>query len=94
MKKITLKRQGFIIKGTSDLFLWGGGRSSIKMTEFKVKHLRELKDKINDAGFGVEKINGAICEIYDDFGKFANYRRQIIFGNVNNDTFENHYQYN
>ena len=94
MKNITLKRIGFIIKGTSDIKPWGGGQASIEMTPFKVKHLKELKEGINDAGFGVEKINGAICEVYDDFGKFSQYRRSIVFGKVNENTFDNHYQYN
>jgi hypothetical protein len=91
MKTLILKRNGFIIKGTASVTSWGGGEGSISMTPFHVKRLKEIKNKWNDGGFGVEKINGAICEIYDNFGQCENYRRQIVVGDVKDFCFDNHY---
>ena len=91
IKKLILKRQGFFVTGTADVTPWGGGRASIPMESFTVKHLKEIKDNINDSGFGVEKINGAICEVFDDFGKCQEYRRQLVIGDVKDFVFDDHY---
>jgi hypothetical protein len=76
MKSKTLRREGFFVSGVADLNLWGGGKGSIEMRPFTCQHLREARKKLNDAGFGVEKINGAICDVfrlyengYKEFGR-------------------------
>jgi len=94
MKKITLSKRGFFVEGTADVTPWGGGRASIPMKGFFVEHLKDIKENINDNGFGVEKINGAICEVFDDFGKCKEYRRQIVVGDVKDFVFDNHYENN
>ena len=95
MKSKTLKREGFYILGVSDLTLWGGGKGSIEMRPFTCKHLRELKEKINDNGFGVEKINGAICDIYRLWeGGYKEYSRNVRIGSVGEYCEESFYNCN
>lgn len=92
MKTITLKKQGYYIEGTASLITWGGGKASIPMKSFNVQHLKEIKDNINDNGFGVQEITGAICEIYESFGVHKEYKRQIVIGKVFDFVFDNHYE--
>jgi len=83
MKSITLKREGFFVSGVSDLTLWGCGKGSIEMKPFTVSHLKYIKEKINDNGFGVEKINGAICDIFRLYQNgYKEYARTIRIGDV------------
>jgi len=88
MKTITLKKVGYVIKGISDLKPWGGGNCCVEMTPFKIKTLtkKNLKHNINDAGFGVEKINGAICDIYEDYEGTLRYKTTITVGSVSEHT--------
>jgi hypothetical protein len=53
MKKLTLKKTGYTVKGTADLTLWGGGNASIEMQSFDVNSIdkKTLLDNINDNGF-------------------------------------------
>jgi hypothetical protein len=90
MKTITLKKTGYYIQGQADLSLWGGGNASIEMTPFKVKDIKEktLLENINDAGFGVEEINGAICCIYEDFEGTHKYLKTVEVGKVSDNTRE------
>jgi hypothetical protein len=93
MKDKTLQFIGYSIKGVSDVTLWGGGNACIVMDEFNVKHLREIKKDINDGEFGVESINGAICDIYARYrGEHKEYRRSISVGNVSDNTWDYYYQ--
>ena len=95
MNTITLKQQGYLIKGVSDLTPWGGGNAAIQMTSFKVSTLKEIKDGINDGGFGVENINGAVCDVYrlykgngeydSDYSVFA---RTLFIGKISDNTHE------
>jgi len=95
MKSKTLQFKGFRITGTSDLTLWGGGNASISMNSFFINHLKEMRDKINDGGFGVESINGAICNIYKVYqnghGEYVEYSKTITIGNVSDSTFDAYY---
>lgn len=92
MKTVTLKQVGYLITGTSDLTLWGEGNASITMSPFTVNKISEIKDKINDAGFGVQSINGAICNIWYLFeNDYREYWKEIIIGQVSDNTIENHY---
>jgi hypothetical protein len=93
MKKVTLKLQGYRITGTADLTPWGGGNASIEMKPFTVKSIKQIPDLINDNGFGVEAINGAICHIsrlYDH--GYTVYARTIVIGEVSPNTYEADYQ--
>jgi hypothetical protein len=93
-KTITLKKVGYYVEGTSDLTMWGGGNGSITMTPFKVNNAsqKELLKGINDAQFGVQSINGAICDIYELYeGDYKEYLKTVVIGKVSEDTSECHY---
>ena len=80
-RDFTVTRHGFIISGTAEVICWGDADSStITMNTFKVNCLSAIRDKINDAGIGVETIVGAICHIYDYFPEIEGrrYRRSIF----------------
>ena len=91
MKTLILEKCGYIIKGTADLNLWGGGKGSIKMTSFAVNSLKDIEKNLNDSGFGVEKINGAIVDVYDNFVECLKYRRTLTIGKVSDNTVEAYY---
>jgi hypothetical protein len=95
MNTLTLKLTGYIIKGFSDLSLWGGGNACIEMDAFNVDNIDEktLLDNINDAGFGVEKINGAICDIYENYQGTLKYIKTITVGKVSENTEDTYNQY-
>jgi len=93
MKTITLRKTGYRVKGISDLTLWGGENSSIMMKEFSVKNISKenLKKNLNDNGFGVESINGAICDIYENYEGTLRYLKTKTVGKVSERT-EKHYE--
>lgn len=91
MKNITLELTDYVVKGFSDLTLWGGEQGFIEMKSFHVKKLKEIKDNINDNGFGVQKINGAICNIYRNYQGTLHFAHTIIIGKVSDYTFNNAY---
>jgi hypothetical protein len=68
-KEITLAKVGYHCEGTATLNLWGGGVGKIEMKPFKVKHLREIKEGINDNGFGCRDIVSASVDIFNDYGE-------------------------
>ena len=84
MKTLTLKKTGYTVKGVSDLTLWGGGNACIEMKPFEIKDIKKktLLTNINDNGFGVENINGAICDIYENFEGTLRYYKTITIGKV------------
>lgn len=90
MKTLILQRTGYVIKGVSDLKPWGGGNACIEMSAFKTKtiQVKEIMQGINDNGFGVEKINGAICDIYEDFEGTLRFVKNIIVGKISDYTQE------
>jgi hypothetical protein len=73
MKTITLKQTGYYITGVSDVTPWGGGNACICMKPFRIALPfdkitdKMLLDSINDNGFGVESINGAICDVFEEY---------------------------
>jgi len=67
MKQIVLKQNGYYIDGKSVLNLWGGGLGEIEMQPFHVNSLREIREKINDNGFGCESIEWAHCHIHRNY---------------------------
>lgn len=95
MKTLTLKKTGYTIKGVADLTMWGGGNGCIEMKSFDVKNIsvKTLLKNINDNGFGVEKINGAICTIYENFDGYLVYHSNVTVGIVSEHT-ENYFNEN
>ena len=83
-KALTLKFTGYTIKGVSDLNPWGGGNACIEMRPFNVRFISKesLLDNINDNGFGVKSINGAICDIYENFQGYLKYLKTLTVGTV------------
>ena len=65
-KSITLKLSHYEVRGVADVSPWGGGRGSIDMKPFNVASIDNglIKAGINDNGFGVQSINGAVCDVY------------------------------
>jgi hypothetical protein len=93
MKTLTLKKTGYTVKGTTDLTLWGGGNASIEMTNFEVDNIdkKTLLENLNDNGFGVEKINGAVCDIYENFEGTLKFLKTVTVGKISDNTENNHY---
>jgi hypothetical protein len=93
MNTITLILTDYVIKGVADVTPWGGGKACIEMQSFHVKSLKDIKNNINDNGFGVESINGAICDIYRNYQGTLVYSRTLHIGKVLHHTREHYYQY-
>lgn len=91
-KTITLQFNDYIIRGTADLTLWGGGNACIEMNPFHLKKItkKTLKENLNDARFGVESINGAICEIYENYEGKEVYLKTVYVGEVSDHTLDVH----
>ena len=90
MKSKTLPFKGFRVTGMSDLTLWGGGNACINMDAFHVNHLREIRENINDGQFGVQSINGAICDIHKVYqnghGQYTEYYKTVYVGKISDNT--------
>jgi hypothetical protein len=92
MKSKILRREGFFVSGVADLNLWGGGKGSIEMKPFACQHIREARGKLNDNGFGVEKINGAICDVFRLYENgYKEFARTVRIGNVAEYAEESYY---
>jgi len=89
-EQIVLKFTNYIVKGISDLTNWGGMAGCIEMKQFSLPEITEkaLLENINDNGFGVEKINGAICDIYANYEGTLVYLETITVGSVTEDTHD------
>ena len=94
-KTITLNLVGYEIRGVSDVTAWGGGNACIEMKPFMTDSLekRDIYGKINDNGFGVESINGAICHVFevyaDEMGnKMRKFLKTTTVGKVSKQTRE------
>jgi hypothetical protein len=83
-KKITLNLSGYRIKGVADVTPWGGGNACIEMSPVKLRKLdkESLMDHVNDNGFGVQSINGAILDIYEDYEGILRYTETVTIGKV------------
>lgn len=95
MKTLTLKRTGYTVKGISDLTHWGGGNACIVMDKFTVNKIdnKTLKENINDGQFGVQSINGAICDIYENFEGTLKFLKTVKIGKISKHT-EEYYENN
>ncbi len=87
---IVLKFTDYIIKGIADLTPWGGGIACIHMHPFHLSKITKklLLENLNDSGFGVESINGAICEIYKNYEGTLIYQETMVVGKVSEYTHE------
>ena len=92
MKSITLNFTDYVIKGIADVTPWGGGNACIEMRPFHVKSLKEIKENLNDNGFGVKNINGAIVDIYHNYEGTLKYSKSLTIGNISEHTREYYYQ--
>ena len=67
-KTMTVQAIGFQIVGLTALALWGGGEGVIPMEPVKLAQesfptQEQIRDAINDNGFGVECMEGAIVRV-------------------------------
>lgn len=67
-KQMTVNQIGFIIVGMSALNLWGGGSGTIPMEPVKLMQntyptTEQIREAVNDNGFGVESILGAVVRV-------------------------------
>ena len=65
---MTVKAIGFQIVGMAALALWGGGEGTIPMEPVKLAQEsfpteQQIREAINDHGFGVECIEGAVVRV-------------------------------
>ena len=95
MKTKTLKFSGYVIKGIADLTLWGGDNASIQMKpiyldekQFDINNPETLMEHLNDNGFGVQSINGALCEIYENYEGYTEFIDTVIVGKVSDRIME------
>lgn len=90
VKPIELKFTDYMVKGVSDVAMWGGGKGCIIMNSFHLKETskKTLLKNINDGGFGVENINGAICDIYRNYEGTLRYYKTVEVGKVTDHTRE------
>jgi hypothetical protein len=97
MKKLILELTGYTIKGVADLTLWGGGNACIDMASFDIKQKSIITNKdlllknCNDNGFGVEKINGAVCDIYEDYQGALKFLKTLEIGKISDNTRDYYY---
>jgi hypothetical protein len=87
-KTLILHLTGYTIKGIADLTLWGGSNACIEMRPYIVgnKHRKTILDNLNDNGYGVEAINGGICDIYENYQGTLQYYKTITIGKVSQET--------
>jgi hypothetical protein len=86
MKTKTINQIGYLITGIASITLWGGDNGGIKMNPIFLKELPilpeksdELFNRLNDGGFGVQRINGALVNIYELYEYNV---KELIFDNV------------
>ena len=84
-KEIVLQHTGYVLKGISALTMWGGGEGTINMKPFGLDKLglHAIIEGINDNGFGVESVDGAIVDVYIDYSGTLVYHDSILI-NIKN----------
>jgi len=89
MKSLNRKFVGFHIKGLADVTDWYGHNGCIPMTSFDVDHLKEIKDNINDGGFGAMEVNGAICAVFKKYeNNHIEFARDVVINEISKFTTE------
>lgn len=91
-KSIKLNFTNYRVAGVADVTMWGGGRACIEMTPFTVDKLDKtsLLEGINDGGFGVQSINGAVCDVSENFEGHLVFKESIAVGKVSKHTMDYH----
>lgn len=91
-KSIKLNFTNYRISGVADVTMWGGGTACIEMTPFTVEKLDKtsLLEGINDGGFGVQSINGAVCDVSENFEGHLVFKETIEVGKVSEHTLNYH----
>ena len=78
-KQVALKFTDYAVQGTACLKLWGGGEGTIEMRKYHAKDKRGAIAGINDNGFGVEKLTGAIVEMIPNYEGWLDWDNTISF---------------
>ena len=93
-KTITLAFSNYVVKGLADVTHWGGGNACIEMDPFNINSIKDedLLKNLNDGGFRVESINGAICDIFENYEGTLQFLRTKRVGRVSSHTVEAHEQ--
>ena len=65
---MTVKQIGYVIVGMTALSLWGGGDGNIPMKPVKINQesfptAEQIREAINDGGFGCEFMEGAVVRV-------------------------------
>lgn len=68
MNAITCNHIGFIIVGLAAINLWGGGEGTFPMKSTRINTTEpltqeQIREAVNDGGFGAESIMGAVVRV-------------------------------
>lgn len=77
-KTITLNLTGLHVEGTVDALLWCGNIVKIYMEPFDVAIRDEIPAKVNDGGFGCQRILKAECHVYRNYEGHLVYEGDLI----------------
>lgn len=91
-KSITLNFLNYKVSGVADVTMWGGGNGCIEMTPFTVNSLDtgSLIKGLNDAGFGVQSINGGVCDISENYDGYLVFKNTVVVGKVSELSLDYH----
>lgn len=88
-RSITLPFSHFVCQGYAQVNMWGGGKGRIKMDSFRISDgytEDQLKQCVNDGGFGCDSIDGAIIDMYavytDGITEAKRYVKTVTSGTV------------
>ena len=74
-EKITLKLTGYRVSGVAYVTTWYGEKATIEMEPYEIEtdsfSEEEIREGINDNGFGVRSIDGADCWIAKVYGYYG-----------------------
>lgn len=65
-KNLICEPIGYVLEGLVAISMWGGGEGTMPMDAVKFNHKpseKEIKESINDGGFGCESYLGAVVRI-------------------------------
>ena len=81
---ITLQFTTYVIKGVAVLIDWYSQRGYIPMKTFNLDNIddKTIEENLNDNGFGVQSIEGAIVDIYKSYEGHLQYMETRHIGNV------------
>ena len=91
--EVVLKFKGFKVTGTTFVTCWGGGSGNIGLKPFSLDEVTDetLLDNLNDNGFGVQSIDGGVCDIWAVYGdNHTVFQETVTVGRVPDDWEEIH----